>query len=473
MKPVSRLRFNPKLTLTIVVLAAILGVNAVAFSLWPRKATGQTAETAQPSTPAGITLQALGRGQGWDLGKETASMIYRDEVAYADANGKTIYFLALDKSAHAACDADCRAKFRPVVPPAGASASGDWKVIKRSDGVLQWALGDRAAYTFAEDADPGAVFGNSAARFGAKRKDGFGNMVGGGRRGSGVRGAGGDKPAMPGWDVARIQPVGTEQKTPPGLKFTEVLDAAGVVLVDQRGMTIYVYEPGKEPSLTETGEASHRRVPVAAPALGLAMGDFTVVSRPDGRSQWAWKGLPLFTYTGDKRSGDAYGVTGPWKTAALYRHFTPANVKYQRTASQGFVLATESGQTLYKRDGHIYQSGGGRSLHRGAPQRPAVGRDIGVNARCEGDCLNKWSPFLAPDDAQPRGYWDVYQRADGRKQWAYQGYALWTFAGDKNPGDMFGHDTYDMYFAMDPRTRVDVGTPMDGVATLIWAVAFP
>ena len=71
------------------------------------------------------------------------------------------------------------------------------------------------------------------------------------------------------------------------------------------------------------------------------------------------------------------------------------------------------------------------------------------------------------------GYWDVYVRPDGKKQWAYQGYALWTFADDKQPGDMFGHDSYDMFYAMNPQTKVDVGTPMDGVATLVWAVAFP
>jgi predicted lipoprotein with Yx(FWY)xxD motif len=111
-------------------------------------------------------------------------------------------------------------------------------------------------------------------------------------------------------------------------------------------------------------------------------------------------------------------------------------------------------------------------LHRGAPQRPAVGRDLGVDARCLRDC-EKWSPFLAPDDAVARGYWDVYVRADGKKQWAYQGYALWTYADDKQPGDMFGHDSYDMFYAMNPQTKVDVGTPMDGVATLVWAVAFP
>jgi predicted lipoprotein with Yx(FWY)xxD motif len=242
---------------------------------------------------------------------------------------------------------------------------------------------------------------------------------------------------------------------------------------DRRGMTVYIHDGKDEPALLEGDLASgKRRLPVPAPAVAVPIGDFSVVAREDGRSQWAWKGRPLYTYTGDNRSGDAYGVAGPWQVAALYRHFMPSGVRTELTASQGLVLATQTGKTLYKRDGHIYQSGGGRSLHRGAPQRPAVGRDLGINARCLRDC-EKWSPFLAPNDAVANGYWDVYVRPDGKKQWAYQGYALWTYADDKQPGDMFGHDSYDMFYAMNPQTKVDVGTPMDGVATLVWAVAFP
>ena len=84
-----------------------------------------------------------------------------------------------------------------------------------------------------------------------------------------------------------------------------------------------------------------------------------------------------------------------------------------------------------------------------------------------------WKPFLAPADAQPSGFWDVATRADGSKQWVYQGYALWTYAGDEKPGDMNGHDTYDIVVSDDPTYLVDVGTPMDAAAALWWAIAVP
>jgi predicted lipoprotein with Yx(FWY)xxD motif len=457
-----------------VAVSAVAGVAVFgsAQAFWPRASAAKPPqELGSTSTPPGITLQALGRGQGWDLGKETASIIYRDQVAYADHRGRTLYTHQDDPPGQSACVGDCAEKFLPVAPVPGAEQLGDWTIIKRQDGSLQWALGNRPLYTYAEDADPGSLFGNSAARFGAKRRDGFGNVVGGGRRGSGVRVAAEEKPAPAGWEAALIHPVQGVVETPPGLSIAEVLDAAAFTLVDYRGHTAYVSSasPGDEAEAVASGQW----LPVLAPAIAVPKGEFAVVARDDGRSQWTYKGHRLYTHAGDLKAGDAYGVGNGWDVAAIYRHFVPAGVTRQRTPSQGLVWATADGRTLYKRDGHIYQSGGGRSLHRGAPQRPAVGRDIGVNALCEGECSAQWTPFVAPQDAQPQGYWDVYTRPDGSKQWAYQGYALYTFAGDKQPGDMFGHDTYDLYFAMDPATRVDVGTPMDGIATLIWAVAFP
>ena len=135
--------------------------------------------------------------------------------------------------------------------------------------------------------------------------------------------------------------------------------------------------------------------------------------------------------------------------------------------------------TLYKRDGFIHQSGGGHSLRRGAPARPAVGRDIGTDARCSVYC-DKWHPFLAPTDAQSQGFWSVADRADGKKQWTYQGAALWTFDGDKKPGDMSGNDAYEFAFAGGPSrpqdapfTPLDYGTSMDGAPQLTWAIVAP
>ncbi len=424
------------------------------------------------TTPQGITLQALGRGQGWDLGKETASVVFRDEVAYTDARGMTLYTYKLDAPGKSNCTAECTEKFKPVSPIAGAVAFGDWAIITRDDGAKQWAVQGRPLYTYTEDVDPGSLAGNSAARFGAKRMDGAGKMVGGGIRGSGGRAGGKDKPMPENWQPALMYPAGEKfGAVPNGVQVEEILESSALGLVDHRRHTLYVFDGNAK---DEKKLASVGWSPLPAPAIGFPIGDFTIIAREDGTSQWAYRGQGLYSYDEDQKFGDSYGVGADarWKVATVQKHFLPEGVKLQPTLNQGYTWATENGMTLYKRDGHIYQSGGGHSLHRGQPHRPAVGRDIGTKSRC-GDACDQWKPFLAPANAQPQGYWTVYTRDDGRKQWAYMGYALYTFAGDKKPGDMLGHDTYTMELSFDPKKIVDVGTPMDGVATLVWAIAHP
>ncbi|MSR16065.1 MAG: hypothetical protein EXR86_16250 [Gammaproteobacteria bacterium] len=53
-------------------------------------------------------------------------------------------------------------------------------------------------------------------------------------------------------------------------------------------------------------------------------------------------------------------------------------------------------------------------------------------------CAEEWPPVLAPADAKPIGAWTIVDRPDGRKQWAYEGYSLYTSMLDKQPGDVLG-----------------------------------
>ena len=53
-------------------------------------------------------------------------------------------------------------------------------------------------------------------------------------------------------------------------------------------------------------------------------------------------------------------------------------------------------------------------------------------------CTGVWPPAYAPADAKPVGQWTVVERLDGRKQWAYKGFALYTSVVDKRPGDVNG-----------------------------------
>ncbi|MGE0447694.1 MAG: hypothetical protein AB7P99_20895, partial [Vicinamibacterales bacterium] len=112
-------------------------------------------EAAPLMTPEGVTAQALGKAQGYDLGKTTASEAQRLKIAYADRNGLTLYTFDKDPVGKSTCVADCTRLFTQFAAPDKAKVFGEWSVIKRDDGTLQWALGGKALYTYVNDIDPG------------------------------------------------------------------------------------------------------------------------------------------------------------------------------------------------------------------------------------------------------------------------------------------------------------------------------
>ncbi len=82
----------------------------------------------------------------------------------------------------------------------------------------------------------------------------------------------------------------------------------------------------------------------------------------------------------------------------------------------GQVLTTSDGMTLYTF---------------------ANDKEPGKSA-CNGPCATNWPPLMAKADATSVGKWTVITRADGSKQWAYDGKPLYAWIRDKQPGDTTG-----------------------------------
>ena len=59
-------------------------------------------------------------------------------------------------------------------------------------------------------------------------------------------------------------------------------------------------------------------------------------------------------------------------------------------------------------------------------------------SNCYGGCAADWPPYYAPADATPYGHYSVIQRRDGTYQWAWKGWPLYYWDGDKYPGDRGG-----------------------------------
>jgi len=95
--------------------------------------------------------------------------------------------------------------------------------------------------------------------------------------------------------------------------------AADGVWVGANGMTLYTFDKdtaGSGKSVCN-GACATNWPPFMAADSDKAAGDFTIVTRDDGKKQWAAKGWPLYHWSKDTKPGDKTGdgVGGVWKTA--------------------------------------------------------------------------------------------------------------------------------------------------------------
>ncbi|HVJ42815.1 MAG TPA: hypothetical protein VM639_15030 [Dongiaceae bacterium] len=90
--------------------------------------------------------------------------------------------------------------------------------------------------------------------------------------------------------------------------------AAGAVLTDQHGMTLYTYDEDNPGASSCTGLCAAAWPPLMAQDGAQPTGHLAVISRPDGSKQWAKDGMPLYTYSQDKKPGDirGEGLEGTW-----------------------------------------------------------------------------------------------------------------------------------------------------------------
>ena len=93
--------------------------------------------------------------------------------------------------------------------------------------------------------------------------------------------------------------------------------AKGKMLVDAKGMTLYVFDKDSGGKSTCNGQCATNWPPLAAAAGATPTGDWTLVTRDDGAKQWAYQGKPLYTWVKDTKAGDVTGdgVNNVWHIA--------------------------------------------------------------------------------------------------------------------------------------------------------------
>jgi predicted lipoprotein with Yx(FWY)xxD motif len=409
--------------------AALLA--AVQFYGSPHEAASTASAPIPLATPPGITLQLRARG-------DRTRVSTLAQALYGDARGMSLYTYDRDTQGTSACTGECAAEWPAAPAPPAAAPGGDWTVLARLDGTKQWAFRGAPLYRFADDKAIGDAAGDGAA----------GGL----------------------WHVAVFSP-GAGMALPDGIAVREIADAAGAGLVDSMGMTLYAFDgdaADPRPSCA-AGDCPRLWVPLEAPEIAGAVGVFSVIARDDGIAQWTYEGKPLYQFAGDRRPGEANGmsVDAGFHVALVMRFFLPGDAAIVRTAELGNILTAQHGATLYQRDRVTTEE-----LHpfRTDHGTPALGRALGTST-CGAACTKAWHPFVAPADALASGYWEIATRADGTRQWVYKGFALYTYAADK-PGDIGGNAIYDIGRVGDPILPAG-DFPGAGVGALFWHAVVP
>jgi predicted lipoprotein with Yx(FWY)xxD motif len=91
---------------------------------------------------------------------------------------------------------------------------------------------------------------------------------------------------------------------------------SGGMLVGSNGMTLYTFDKdvtGSGKSVCNDACATNWP-PLFATADAAPSGDYSIVTRDDGKKQWAMKGKPLYYWIKDQKAGDKTGdgVNSVW-----------------------------------------------------------------------------------------------------------------------------------------------------------------
>lgn len=78
----------------------------------------------------------------------------------ASPRGMTLYTYDKDQPDVSNCTGKCAGHWPPIKASASDKPSGDFTVIKRSDGTLQWAYDGKPVYGYADDKKAGDVNGD-------------------------------------------------------------------------------------------------------------------------------------------------------------------------------------------------------------------------------------------------------------------------------------------------------------------------
>ncbi|OKK22353.1 hypothetical protein AMK16_04170 [Streptomyces sp. CB00455] len=278
------------------------------------------------------------------------------------------------------------------------------------------------------------------AAYGADGAYGSDAAVGAGTDGGYGSGSGADPAAATG----KAGPAGT-------LKVAQLPNIGGGV-TDGGGLTLYRFDKdtAKPPKSNCEGDCATTWPAVAADDAtageGIDAGLLGSVARADGTRQLTVAGWPAYRYAKDTKAGDALGegVGGTWHVlGADGKPAGAARKPEAATQAQGAELSVAQNAKL----GAIIADAEGRTLYR-FDKDSAWPMKFG----CLDACLDTWKPAKPVDKTKVTGISaelvGSVKRPDGSEQLTIDCWPVYLFTGDKEPGDINGHNKQGLWFAV-------------------------
>ena len=79
------------------------------------------------------------------------------------------------------------------------------------------------------------------------------------------------------------------------------------MLTGSNGMTLYTFDKDAGGKSACNGPCATNWPPLLATDADTASGDYSIITREDGKKQWALKGKPLYYWAKDQKPGDKTG----------------------------------------------------------------------------------------------------------------------------------------------------------------------
>jgi predicted lipoprotein with Yx(FWY)xxD motif/glucose/arabinose dehydrogenase len=206
-------------------------------------------------------------------------------------------------------------------------------------------------------------------------------------------------------------------------------------LVGPNGHTLYTFAHDEDGESACEDQCAQNWPPLTIeagtdPSLGTGvLGELGTIERSDGSTQVTYDGWPLYYFVQDLAPGDAFGqgIRDVWFAA------NPATVMLREQPGVGNILVGPGGLSLYIFLKDEIEEGEGESY-------------------CFDECEVAWPPLIVPEGMEPRagegitGELGIHEREDGSRQLTYNGWPLYYFKLDRQPGDITGNGIKDVWY---------------------------